>query len=386
MQRRACVGILALIIVIVLGAVDRAESAGGPYPQSTLISGVNWQFNTVITSATGSDQWPATWAGDNNVYTMWGDGGGFGGDDTTCRTQLGMAKITGDPPSFKTSNVFGCKADGTGCGAGATHDAACNASYASTIAAYGEDILAVDNTLYSIVTINSNPRVAKIAYSTNFGQTWTQNSWSWTQNAGDWRSDGFVHKGRGYAGNDYVYIVGAKVGDADHTYLARYPMTSRRSDLLMTTSAGWQWFTGTEASPAWGTWQNAAPIHTDSSGGNGGHMTYFPTLGRYIFTQSHGTPNEVQKFALYDGPNPWGPWTTIAYYDNWGSYGTSLGLWYSIVPKWISADGKTFWMLFSGGSGGTVDMDAFYLIKGEFTLAADGGTPSLSSPAGLIVR
>ena len=240
MQRRAWVGILALIIVGFFGVVDQAQSAGGPYTQSTLISGVNWQFNTAITSAPGSDQWPATWAGDNNVYMMWGDGGGFGGDDTKCRTQLGMAKITGDPPSFMTSDVFGCKADGTGCTAGATHDAACNASYASTIAAYGEDILAVDNTLYSIVTINSNPRAAKIAYTTNFGQTWTQNSWSWTQNAGDWRSDGFVHKEQWYTNNDYVYIVGAKVGDANHTYLARYPMTSHRSDLLMTTSAGWQ--------------------------------------------------------------------------------------------------------------------------------------------------
>ena len=55
MQRRSWVGILALIIVSTLGVVNQAQSAGSPYPQSTLMSGVNWQFNTVVTSATGSD-------------------------------------------------------------------------------------------------------------------------------------------------------------------------------------------------------------------------------------------------------------------------------------------------------------------------------------------
>ena len=107
------------------------------------------------------------------------------------------------------------------------------------------------------------------------------------------------------------------------------------------------------------------------------HRRKFPRESRIRRnSKPHGTPNEVQKFALYDARNPWGPWTTIAYYDNWGSYGTSPGLWYSIVPKWISADGKTFWMSFSGGSDGTVNMDAFHLIKGEFTLGIGGSAPS----------
>ena len=387
MQRRSWVGILALIIVSTLGVVNQAQSAGSPYPQSTLMSGVNWQFNTVVTSATGSDLWPATWAGDNNVYSMWGDGGGFGGDDTKCRTQLGMAKITGDPPSFTTSDVFGCKADGTGCAAGATHDVACNAGNASTLAYYVGDILAIDNTLYSTGWSKDPSIGTRISYSTDFGRTWTQNSWSSPRTSGSWIPGGFVQYGKGYSGavDNYVYIVGTKTDDANHTYLARVPKTSINSQ------GSYQWFTGTPSVPTWGTWTSATPIHTDSNNGHGGQMTYFPVLGRYIFTQAHGgfvgvDDGLVGKLAIYESPNPWGPWTTIAYYENWGSYGTSTGLLYSIVTKWISADNKTFWMSFSGGSDGTVNMDAFHLIKGEFTLAIDGGTPSPSPPAGLIVQ
>jgi hypothetical protein len=99
---------------------------------------------------------------------------------------------------------------------------------------------------------------------------------------------------------------------------------------------------------------------------------------------------EVQKFAMYESVNPWGPWYTIEYLSAWGSFGTSFGLWYSINPKWISADGKTFWMSFSGGSDGSVTMDAFHLVKGTFTLSggatpSGGGTESYSvKPVGII--
>jgi hypothetical protein len=103
-------------------------------------------------------------------------------------------------------------------------------------------------------------------------------------------------------------------------------------------------------------------------------MTYFPALGRYILRQAHGGVTyctgmgQVQKLAVYESVNPWGPWYTVAYYNAWGSFGDSCALWYSIVPKWISTDGTTFWMSFSGGSMGSVSQDAFHLIKGTFTL------------------
>jgi hypothetical protein len=376
-----------MIFIVLLVLYLFLSATGDPYPQSTLISGVKWQLDNIVTSASGSDLWPMTWAADNNTYTTWGDGGGFGGDDTKCRTQFGMAKIIGDPPSLTTFNILGCKSDGTGCTGTFTHDAACDASYASTLALYGSDILAIDNTLFSIGWSDDPAVGEKISYSTDFGQTWTQNSWSWPRGAGSWVPISFVKSGMGYTDNAYIYIVGVKDGDWTHTYLARYPMPANRSDISLDNQTQFQWFYGTASDPHWTAWMNALPIHTDSTGENGGHMTYFPSLGRYILTQTHGGitayegMGEVQKFAMYESVNPWGPWHTIEYLSAWGSFGTSVGLWYSINPKWISADGKTFWMSFSGGSNGSVNMDALHLVKGTFTLSG-GATPISRRPAG----
>jgi len=369
-----------MIFIVLLVLYLFLSATGGPYPQSTVISGVNWQFDNLITSASGSDLWPATWAGDNNVYMTWGDGGGFGGDDTKCRTQFGMAKIEGYPPSLTTMNVYGCKSDDTGCVGTFTHDAACNASYASAILAYGEDIVAVDNSLYAIATHEAVPRYAKIAYSSNFGQTWLEYPWNWPQNAGDWRPDGFVQVGMGLPGQQYIYIVGGKIGDDINTYLARYPLPLYRCQIAtncLGSQPGYQWFVGTPSSPSWGTWANAVPIHTDSSGGTGGHMTYFPVLGRYIFSQAHGIPLKLPKFAMYDAPNPWGPWTTVTYQETWGGYNqATYSLWYSITTKWISADGKTFWMSYSGMGDAPYNLDSFNLVKGTFVLAGEPSPPT----------
>jgi hypothetical protein len=51
-------------------------------------------------------------------------------------------------------------------------------------------------------------------------------------------------------------------------------------------------------------------------------------------------------FGVYDAPEPWGPWTTAYFTENWdvGPGETS-----SFPPKWMSDDGKTMWLVFSGG-------------------------------------
>jgi hypothetical protein len=50
-------------------------------------------------------------------------------------------------------------------------------------------------------------------------------------------------------------------------------------------------------------------------------------------------------FGIYDAPEPWGPWTTVFFTTDWdvGPGETS-----SFPTKWMSKDGKTVWLLFSG--------------------------------------
>ena len=50
-------------------------------------------------------------------------------------------------------------------------------------------------------------------------------------------------------------------------------------------------------------------------------------------------------FGIYDAPEPWGPWTTVYYTEEWdvGPGETS-----SLPTKWMGADGKTLHLVFSG--------------------------------------
>lgn len=63
-------------------------------------------------------------------------------------------------------------------------------------------------------------------------------------------------------------------------------------------------------------------------------------------------------FGIYDAPNPWGPWTTVFYTEAWdvGPGDTS-----SFPTKWMSGDGKTLFLVFSGD-------DHFSVRKGTLTL------------------
>jgi len=374
-----------------------------PYPASSTIASISWDFANMITTATGSDLWPVTWGPDNNIYTSWGDGGGFGGTNTLCRANLGFANISGTPTSYTTSDIYGCMSNGSGCDTGATHDAACNTPYASAYVngvAYSEDIIYVDNTLYTILNMYS-PDQQKIAYSTNGGRTFTEFGWSWARSNGSWVPSGFVQFGQNYSGarDTYLYVIGFKWNDFDDTFLARVPKAS------VSTQANWQWYTSTDPNhPAWSsTWADANPIFTDSANhGYAGHMVYLPTIGRYLFTQNHGSDGSgntmVQKFGVFDAPEPWGPWTTVYFSDSWGNFGTSVGLWGSFIQKWMSADNKTLYMTFSGGSDGSIDLDALHIVKATLTLTSGtqtlpvgltlsssgliGGTPSLAGATG----
>src|SRR5690606_22348375 len=76
-------------------------------------------------------------------------------------------------------------------------------------------------------------------------------------------------------------------------------------------------------------------------------VSYNAALKRYLWCQT--LPGKEPRFAggfgVYDAPEPWGPWTTVFYTEEWdvGPGETS-----SFPPKWMSDDGKTLWLVFSG--------------------------------------
>jgi hypothetical protein len=111
------------------------------------------------------------------------------------------------------------------------------------------------------------------------------------------------------------------------------------------------------------------PVFSDSNGiGWGVRVVYNPGIERYLLSVFHGLVAEHGggSWGLFDAPEPWGPWTTVAYYRNWIDATPKFG--FELPSKWMSEDGKSFWMVFSG----TGVYDSFNLVKGKFILRNRG--------------
>jgi hypothetical protein len=311
---------------------------------------VSWDLANLVRQAPGSDLWPFTWAADDHLYTSWGDGGGFGGANRDGRVSLGFARIEGPPENFIGVNVWGGK----------------NAENPATFEGKCGAMLSVDGVLYAwIILQNAEPPDIKLAWSSNFSKSW-QLVDGWSFHAGD-LNPGFLNFGRNYAGarDEYVYIYGQPWTSDGHLYMARVP-----KDQLKNRDA-YEFFKGLDAdgNPLWASGlSQRRPVFSDPNGVDGTSMIFNPGIGRYLLTAAH---TGVGQLGIFDAPEPWGPWTTVAYYDTWGGFGDTEALGHHLPTKWISADGKVIWVVFS--SGGV--LDSFNLVKGTLTLKSNIVSP-----------
>jgi len=109
----------------------------------------------------------------------------------------------------------------------------------------------------------------------------------------------------------------------------------------------------------------AQPIFADPNGVTPGALVYDPALKRFLLTCFHVGPGQL---GVFDAPQPWGPWTTVGYYQDWGHMGVAgEGLTCGFPQKWMSADGLTLWTVFSvygeGAKQGIQAHDRFNLVK-----------------------
>jgi len=323
------------------------------------ITSITWDASSWSQAAPGSDLWSNTWAGDGNVYTAWGDGGGFNGTNSLGRVSFGVARLSGTPPNYAPTNVLG----------------GYNGLYAPTFGGKIGSLLAVNGTLYANICYwpttgkwgCPTPDDNRIAYSTDYSKTWKVATWTFQSMGFDW--DGrFINFGKDYQGakDNYVYMF---VPAANLQYLLRVP-----KDQILT-KASYQVLSGFDASgnPTWSS--NMSQKHALSVGGE---VVYNAPLGRFVHFQNTG---QCGAFDVMESLNPWGPWHTIVHYDNWMNANGGPGdepLGYHISNKWLSADGKTFWMTFSCYNGTNPNEkfhDRFNVIKGTFVLGSSTPSP-----------
>ena len=149
-------------------------------------------------------------------------------------------------------------------------------------------------------------------------------------------------------------------------------------------SAAHEYFSGSATDPAWSTKAADASSVFDRPGRrvvscrdlHSGAEALYPCGGPL----ENGTPS-ANKLGIFEAPDPWGPWRTVYYADNFLGLrgGSHLGMHFPI--KWQSADGRTLWATFSchnnlaPGSCGQYH-DRFNMMKVTLTVQETTGDPA----------
>jgi hypothetical protein len=324
-----------------------------------------------VASTSGCDSWTPTWAPDGNLYTAFGD----------CRPQgvpqkigMGFGRLSGDAGYGISFSVVptGNPTDWDDAAAGNGVEALGDSSTSEKPAG----MLHVDGRLwYWIRNISPVGTGVRLKFSDNYDSTTPTFTWvNWSLPEVGYAS--FVQYGQGYTSGpaDYVYAVipmsSTGVSNSAYNLVPGFSLIrGSRGDLTLQNN--WQYFCGNASSPAWCTAVTAAtPIvfepearFTPRAG-----MSWNPGLRRFmlslVYDTTPSTANEGTRFygglMVLVSSQLWGPWQTVFSSDSltWpggtstaecGSTAWGSGERADIPTKYMSADGKTFYLFSSGG-------------------------------------
>lgn len=338
---------LFLTSAIACPFVAASKASGAPqadapqvpaYPQSPVIAGIDWApADTIIRRAKDGDNWPVTWADDDAIYTTFGDGTGFP-PKTERKLSCGFARVIGRPDDFQGVNVRSA-AEQFGDGRKGKK-------------AWG--IISVGGVLYLwFGHADGKGGGAQLAWSADHAKTWTFADWQFSE----FGLLGFVNFGKNYAGarDEFVYAY-SHDGPLADTPADRFILLRAPKD-RPTSRDAWEILVklGADGEPVWDRdIARRGAVFTNPDACLRSAMTYQAGLRRYLWWQHLPRPQGAADrgdtrfeggFAVYDAPEPWGPWTTAFFTPKWdvgpGEHG-------DFPAKWASADGRTLHLVFSG--------------------------------------
>jgi hypothetical protein len=308
---------------------------------------INWRTQRKM--ASGSDNWPVTWAADGKTYTIWGDGGGF-----TSRfpyVSLGLASLTGSSAGAMkgTTLIGGHNPKIAPCFPRLRNTIAENRSWAgckgrSHAKSYG--LLALNKDLYAWTQPGScKPEYGNATLHRNKLGTnqWTSANWKLT----GLFSPTFVQKGQNHKDGDFIHLYAVRI-DIRHenarclsvmgTPTGEVVLARARKGANLLDQGSWQWFNGR----GWGGSTKAAVFRNPAGLGPKISATYLKSIKRYVLiTEVAGSANGT--LAFYESPNPQGPWKKMLQSRFPGT--TFMG---TIIPHTVRS-GNKFTVGFTGG-------------------------------------
>ncbi|KPK43432.1 MAG: hypothetical protein AMJ65_05755, partial [Phycisphaerae bacterium SG8_4] len=336
-----------------LEPICQSVANGAPYHNSEVITSITWaDASTVVYQASGSDNWPITWADDGEQYTAYGDGWGFDPKVPT-KLSLGFCSVSGGPPGDGV-NIRSTTGEQLGDGRSGKK---------------ASGMLMVNGILYMLVrNADNSGQQSQLAWSTDHGVRWTWSTWKFAELG----YPCFLNFGQNYAGSrdGYVYVYSpdtpSAYNETDTVVLARVPIES------ITDRNAYEFYCGADAGghPKWShDIDQRRAVFSFAGGCNRISVTYNAPLRRYLLLmRSRAQAGGKDHFSIYDAPEPWGPWTTAFYTENWD---VDPGESAHIPAKWISADGKTCHLVFAGS-------DSFAVRQFIFTTLAARKSPDFT--------
>ena len=309
-----------------------------PYPSSDVFGGIEFHEDTLVRKASGSDIWSCTWADTGQLYAAWGDGGGFNGTDSQGRVSIGVAMITGQPPDWKGVNVWGgyepmSKQEPT-VGKGT--------------------IIAADRKLYLFVSEQNKWDRCRLWKSTDNGLTWSDRGWLFPRSHKVFAFPGLVQFGQDNRLSRDGYVYGFSDNDPRRGQDKRLYLFRVKQEQIENRDA-YEYFSGTAQTPAWSRRiEERKSVFSNPAGiGWGTTCVYHPTTKRYLLSVT--IDDQQGDWGLYESQEPWGPWRTVAYGDDFPQW-TYLpaekdrpAYLHTFPAKWISPDGETLWCVFDRG-------------------------------------
>jgi hypothetical protein len=241
-------------------------------------------------------------------------------------------------------------------------------------------IIAVSDVLYMWVVPQPMPhlRESRLAWSEDRGRTWKRAEWTF-RFEDDVTVPTFLNFGRGDAGARdefvYTYTIRPAYGPGGSPDPRAHPrgfdvhrpglidLARVRKDRIRDRAA-YEFFAGLgdDGKARWiSDIAKKKPVFRDPHGvGWNMSVSFNAGLKRYLLLTEHGATHQG-RLGLFDAPEPWGPWTTVAYDDKWGEGHVPLTTFHWMLPtKWMTND--QFTLVFSG----TDANDAFNTAAGKF--------------------
>jgi hypothetical protein len=214
-------------------------------------------------------------------------------------------------------------------------------------------LLMVDGVLYMWVR---NAENSQLAWSADRGRSWNWADWRFTTSFG---APTFLNFGSNYAGarDDFVYVYShdsdSAYEPADRMVLARVPKDRIRD------RDRYEFFVRLDGQvdPVWSRdIAERGAVFTNPGRVYRSGIAYSRGLKRYIWyqplpgeqLQHDGGRTDIRfegGMGVYDAPEPWGPWTTAYFTARWDAGPGESG---NFPTAWMSDDGRTMYLVFSG--------------------------------------